>query len=313
MTTLHYQDDHDAMINLWASRRLPRLREMHARFSAGEWSPAAQVPTQYAADDGGQWITIGGHEERDKKHVGGTPVYIVGGRIVKGHGSLVGKRIDALREDAPELTHRQALKAERERARKQWGKEARQAGVRPEHLHQLAAEIMAHDRAAVEERTAMLREARQALSEFGGKHKALTTGRIEQSNVRGMDEVAEDLAQRYPHAFDERHGHVSDQLHDMLTRGNPQPMSEDAAYDQALSHLTERAAREREELEAVPFGAQALPTQYQHLAADAAFSAKMDRYFALRFPKLASMLRDFAAGTWPPRPSGEQAKQGPRT
>jgi hypothetical protein len=225
MSGLYDQKTFETLMDRWIKRRYPALPRMVADFAAGKWPPATspagqQAPMQYAAaaNDGGQWITIGGREEGDKKHVGGTPVYVVGGRIIKGHASLQGKRIDALREDAPELTHRQALKAERVKARQGWAREARKVGVKPEHLHQLCAEIMAHDRAAVEERTAMLREARQALSEFGGKHRLLTTGRIEQGDIKGMDEVAEDLAAKYPHSFDLNRGHASDQLHDMLTR-----------------------------------------------------------------------------------------------
>jgi hypothetical protein len=104
----------------------------------------------------------------------------------------------------------------------------------------------------------MLRAARSQLASFGGKYRLLTTGRLEHGSVRGMDEVAEDLAKRHPHAFHER-AHLSEQLHDMLVAGNPRPMSEEDVYDQALAHLVEVHQRE---LEAVPFQTDRLPHYY---------------------------------------------------
>lgn len=47
----------------------------------------------------GQWITIGGSKGEDGSRHGGSPVFIQDGRIVKGHPSLTGKKIDALKEE----------------------------------------------------------------------------------------------------------------------------------------------------------------------------------------------------------------------
>ena len=48
-----------------------------------------------------EWITIGGHEEGDKKHAGGTPVQIrkSDGQIVKGPDELIGADLDDLDKD----------------------------------------------------------------------------------------------------------------------------------------------------------------------------------------------------------------------
>lgn len=193
----------------------------------------------------GHWITIGGHKEGDKRH-GGTPVYIENGRITKGAPSLTGRKIDALKEDASEHSHRKELQQSKGYARAKFAKDAKGQGVNPKHLHQLAADFMAHDKTAVVERTGMLREARKALEEWGGHHKLIHTGRVEQGDVRGMDEVAETMNRKYPHLFDERHGHVSDQLHDLLTVGNPHEMSEEDAYEQALNELMEHKIEEED-------------------------------------------------------------------
>src|SRR5262249_9169700 len=69
-------------------------------------------------------------------------------------------------------THRQDLHREREYNRAVWGKRARQAGIDPQQLHDLAGQMLAHDREFKSEHTKMLQTARKRLGEFGsGKGK----------------------------------------------------------------------------------------------------------------------------------------------
>jgi len=201
--------------------------------------------------DSGRWITIGGTKGDDGKRHGGSPVYIERGRITRGAPGLVGKKIDALQEDAAEYSHRKELQQSRSYARARAAKEAKGQGIDPTHLHQLAAELLAHDKAAVGDKTVMLREARKALSEWGGKHRAITIGHLTREDVPHLDEVAETMVRKYPYAFDERTGDSSDQLLDMLTQGNPQPMTEEDAYTEALDHLMQHRVQD-EDAEQVP-------------------------------------------------------------
>lgn len=57
--------------------------------------------------DKGHWITIGTHAGADGKKHGGTPVYIVDGRITKGSPSLTGKKISALGKEGPRQPSRE--------------------------------------------------------------------------------------------------------------------------------------------------------------------------------------------------------------
>src|SRR5262245_4208388 len=51
----------------------------------------------------GRWITIRAKEGHDGKKHGGSPVFVQDGRIVKGHPSLAGRKIDALEEEPVEI------------------------------------------------------------------------------------------------------------------------------------------------------------------------------------------------------------------
>lgn len=193
--------------------------------------------------DAGQWITIGGTKGADGKRHGGTPVCVVNGRITKGAPSLVGKSIDALKEEGEEGTHRQQLARGKEYGRASWAKKARAEGVKPEHLHQLAAEMLAHDKEYKGELTKMLQHARKDLKSMGYDARALGTnlrsGHVE-DDIPGIDVAAADMASMYPeffHGEEGKTGGLEGKLIDYLKAGNPEPMSEDEAYEQALEHL----------------------------------------------------------------------------
>src|SRR5262245_34591719 len=86
----------------------------------------------------GRWITIRAKEGPDGKKQGGSPVFIQDGRIVKGHPSLAGRKIDALKEEPVEISGRRQRYWHRGYERARWGKRERAAGIDPRDLHQLA-------------------------------------------------------------------------------------------------------------------------------------------------------------------------------
>lgn len=208
----------------------------------------------------GRWITIGAKDADGKRH-GGSRVYVENGRITKGSPSLTGKRIDALDERGEGQSVRAANKSERDYGRASWAKKARGAGLRPADLHQLAAEVLAHDSAAISERAAMLQDARRALDEHGKAHRTIhaaqgrSSGRLEDAtSIRGIDEVAEKAMADHPHLFTGR-GDAADQLFEMLESPAPARLSEDDAYETALSHLQQAKSEDL-----VPFERTAMPS-----------------------------------------------------
>lgn len=202
----------------------------------------------FAGDGDCRWVTIGGTEGDDGKRHGGSPVCIKDGRIVKGAPSLTGRSIDALKEEPDYGTHRQQLARSKEYERATWAKRAREEGYESAHLHQLAAEIQAHDQELTAGRTHLVRRARELLAHYGYDARALTTnlrsGRVE-DKIPALDVVADSLSRTHPEHF---HGHEEDlegRLRDLLTEGNPQPMSQDRVYAQALDVLRQTPPRSR--------------------------------------------------------------------
>ncbi len=189
----------------------------------------------------GRWITIGGHPSEDGKrqHVGGSPVYVVGNRIVKGAAALTGRSLDDMKA-APELgSHRQQLQSSREHERARWRAEARAAGVEPNDLDTLASQIIAHDKEHTEERKKLVQRARQKLQHFGYGPQSLTTNlrRSGEFHIPHIDQVAEELYTEFPGQFAGHERDLYDRVVDLLAEGNPQPMSTDEAYQQAFEHL----------------------------------------------------------------------------
>lgn len=231
-------------------------------------------PVPFARGGDCQWITIGGTRGADGQRKGGSPVCVQGGRIVRGHPSLTGKRIAALeeggaKEAGPEEaerptprpaapparprhrlvegdpgSHRQQLAQSRGHARAVWAKKARQAGLPSAHLHQLAAELIAHDREYAASLTRMLGEARRMSvgSGFGDLRTLAARARrgdIDASHIRGLDDTAQSMAARYPELFPDAE-RADERLFELLLAGNPEPMAEEDAYTQAFEHLQAR-------------------------------------------------------------------------
>jgi hypothetical protein len=220
---------------------MDRLHEEAARkYGAPRRHGRQGTPRRY-----GRWVTIGAVEGEDGKRHGGSPVYIEDGKIVKGHPSLTGRHLDRMAEPAEHTTtHRQDLHQEKEYNRAVWAKRARQAGISANDLHSLATEIRGHDAAFKKEHTKMLQTARKRLGEFGGgKGLNLLAARgVDASSIRGLDDVAADISLEYPHHFGP-HDTPSDRLWELLVAGNPEPMSEDQAYQEAFDQL--QAEKER--------------------------------------------------------------------
>lgn len=239
----------------YSSSHVEPLDQRHSwRKPAAPSTPKPYQPKLFEAKSsgGGRWITIGGTEDEEGNRKGGSPVYIENGRITKGHPSLTGKKIGELGkkgdggEDKGAPGHRKQLQQSRDYATAKIVKQARQEGINSEHLHQLAAEMMEHDGAFTQEKRNMLRDARQALKRFGGQGKALHLiagrGDVDADSIKGLDDVAQEMAHNYPEFFRDRNQHDSDVLYAMLVAGEPGQMSETDAYEQALDYLREHGA-----------------------------------------------------------------------
>jgi hypothetical protein len=195
----------------------------------------------YSAD-GCRWVTVGGvRDEKTGKRKGGSPVCIKDGRVVKGHPSLTGRKIEALKEPPEPQSRRAEARQAREYNRAVWAKRARRQGLNPRDLHQLAAELLAHDAEFAGERHEVLKRARQLLAHYGYDPRALTTnlrsGRVE-DEVPALDVVADSLARDFPHHF-AGHADPAERVLDFFREGVPQRMGEDEAYEQAFAHLAE--------------------------------------------------------------------------
>lgn len=242
----------------------------------------AELSVEKKKDSGkGRWITIGAKDGH-----GGSPVYIENGRITKGAPSLAGKKIGALKEES-DSTHRQDLHRERDYKRAVHAKTARKAGIDKESLHQLAGEMKAHHDSHIADVKSMLQDTRNAAQKMGVPihHKQLSeTG--DHTKIPGFDTLARSLAGRYPHLLG-AHGYshnesadvdaeeASEKLLDFLKTGNPTPMHEDDAYEQALDYLTSQKQPERE-----PGEEENSPRRKSNKTSDEPIPFSLDAFFA---------------------------------
>jgi len=208
--------------------------------------------TKSKSTSGGRWITIGGKRGKDGVRAGGSPVYIENGRITRGAPSLTGRKIDALKEDAEGFGVRQANKIEGEYSRAKWGKQARAEGVEPKHLHQLAAEIVEHDKEGSSSLRQMLSKVKKDNPWLAGVVLNSRHGTDQHSieppaGEMGLDQIAQEIAEsrEFGHLFgrneddDGVRGDHSERLFDYLINGPPGTMDENDAYEQAMEILRE--------------------------------------------------------------------------
>jgi hypothetical protein len=260
---------HVAALGTQLSRICGQLEGVAATLAGLSPAPALPTPQPVAGPEPplrfarrsapGRWVTIGAREGADGKKHGGSPVYIEGGRITKGHPSLTGRQIDALKEEPVAVSGQQERNWARGYQRALWGKKAKAAGIPAQDLHQLASEMMAHDRELVHDRTRMLQRAHKMSENMGygslqGLNQKIARG-ADSESIRGLDDMAELLIGEHPEQF-AGHGDKEQRLFDLLAEGNPRPMSEEAAYREAFDHLAGDYApsARAEELEPVPFG-----------------------------------------------------------
>lgn len=258
------------------------IPESPRRYSAEECQALAErAPVErYERKAGGRWITIGARPGEDGKKHGGTPVYIEGGRITKGSPKLVGRKIDALKDepDDSQDSHRKQLNQSKNYERATWRKKAKAAGIDPKHLDQLSAEILAHDKEFKADLLSMQQRARASYknmaAHYGWQVKSidnlsLHTARkgMDSASVKGLDSIADELSGEYPQWFS---GHDEDKparLFELLAEGNPQPMAEAEAYETALNQLEESKGNTEfraSDDEVVPFQASGRPERYSH-------------------------------------------------
>lgn len=229
----------------------------------------------------GRWITIGGKVGEDGERHGGSPVFIKDGKITKGHPSLTGKNVGALKEPAPDNRpaepgagatkeqlkehkakvagiNRAELNQSKQHARAVWAKKARKEGIPTESLHSLADEMLAHDKAFKDDKLALLQRARKLSKDLGHQdisNLGTLAGRgMDSDKVRGLDDVAARLQEEQPEFFAGGSLSPAERLFDMLTEGNPATLTEDEAYEQAFNHLAEERDKYRvKDGETIPF------------------------------------------------------------
>jgi hypothetical protein len=235
--------------HLWGNERA--VRALHASWGFPFTNPLLEevrAARPWLLEDQGRWITIGGTKGEDGKRHGGSPVFVKDGRITKGAPGLTGKKLGDMKAAPDEGGHRKQLRQGKEYATARLVKQARKEGIDPKDLHSLAGDILAHDKAHVEERTKALQLARRLASQFGTSLqtlKARAAHGIDADAVKHLDDIADSVASSYPEQF-AGHEDRGERLFDMLAEGNPKAMSEKEAYEQALDHLRERAASEPE-------------------------------------------------------------------
>lgn len=193
----------------------------------------------------GRWVTIGGQKGADGKRRGGSPVFIQNGVITKGHPSLTGKKPGDIGGEAKETTHRAEVRRSQGHAVAKIRKQARQEGIDPRHLDDLAGQFREQHNAFAAERTEMLKAARRYIGDYSGKSisnlaREHDKGGKDYTRIKGFDLATEEAVKRFPHHFREENGDNGnhyDQMYEMLVAGNPEPMGEEDAYEQAFNHL----------------------------------------------------------------------------
>jgi hypothetical protein len=225
-----------------------RFNEVHAELFG---MPAREF-AEGGKKEAGHWITVGAQVGEDGKKHGGTKVFVRDGRIVKGHPSLTGRRIDALKQDGepeeeptPEHSPRQAVAHEKKQHRAELARQAREEGIDPGELHQLAGEIIAHDKEGKADLDKMISEVHRAYPQTRTIAARNARG-IDKDAVRGLDDIAASMAGRseFAHLFAGHQGDEEQRLFDILLSGKPEHISHEQALEEALEHLRERKREE---------------------------------------------------------------------
>ena len=168
-------------------------------------------------------------------------------------------------DDDDPSTHRQQMHREREYRRAVHAKKARKEGIDSKSLHQLASEMKQNHDAHQADVKRMLQEARQLAQKTGVPiHSKQLTETGDHTKIPGFDKLSRSMASQYPHilgahgydqeGYDADAEQASEKLLDLLRHGNPEPMSEDDAYQAAFDYLIEyKQSQKAQPLEDVPF------------------------------------------------------------
>jgi hypothetical protein len=135
----------------------------------------------------------------------------------------------------------QATAIERHLAQK-YGPDCYGLKVYREQIKKAASDIRNADSQAKADRTTLLRDARRLYEDLGygnlqGLHLRLARGGIDAASLPGLDDVAERMVSLHPEHF----AGVQDneqRLFELLTSGNPKPMTKEEAADKAMECLT---------------------------------------------------------------------------
>ncbi len=192
----------------------------------------------------GRWVTMGAHAGDDGEKTGGTPVFIENGKITRGPAKLMGKNPGDMKAEAEDGTHRRQMGQSRSHAKASIRRQARKAGHDLESLDALAADRMAAHNDHVGSRKEMLSHARESSKSRGfGDLRTVAAragrGDIDANSLKGFDQVAGDVAGKFPEHFkdEDDHGSHADQLFSMLSEGDPEPMTEEEAYQAAFDEM----------------------------------------------------------------------------
>lgn len=214
---------------------------------------------------GGHWITIGDNE---------THVFIENGKITAGAKSLQGKSVEQLSQpknlSLKEKRHTagQSKRWEQYRQhREQWAGKAKEAGIEPKHLDDLAKQLIAHKREAVEEKLGVWKRAVELGKSLGQANYTLKNPVFERGDYTQLpkfDLVIQTLNEEMPGVLGNpeeladnnnvsAHSAATEKLFAMLQQGKPaMTYTEEDAYAQAYDELKnakeERDARGPEEI-----------------------------------------------------------------
>lgn len=133
---------------------------------------------------------------------------------------------------------------------KRWLREAMEAGLDPREVATVADEMAAQDREMVEAQNAFLADARQRLGRMGS---VLHFERYEEpGQIRGFDEVAQEMFNRYPTLLGNDPVNAEQVLFDMLKSGNRKSRSLTELYRTALDEVGRQRASQPEASETSP-------------------------------------------------------------
>lgn len=189
----------------------------------------------------GRWITIGANGGHGGSHI------FIGkkGEIIFGHHRLAGKKLGRLGQRGL-FDDKDGSKEHAMARHPHVAEAAKHEGIDEADIHHLADQFRNHDEEFKHDAVAMLREAKRQIPELRNMKNFETS---DYTKIPGFDLVARELASSYPALLGqgyeaERNADASDdasseKLWSYLQAGPPQVMTEQEAYEKALTTLLE--------------------------------------------------------------------------